>query len=120
MAFRVCPSCQYVWENRNDFLSDPDVKVVGYQVNYDDPDSGLVLFNHQVPMCGTTLMIEVLAFSDFYHGPICEDLLENTAQCPGYCRNMYSLERCAQECKCTFARDILQIIRDWPKRKRDE
>jgi hypothetical protein len=120
MSFKACPGCRYVWEDREEFLSDPDVEVVGYQVNYDDPNAGLILFTHQTPACGTTLALEVREFSDLYRGPICEDLLENTDECPGHCRDMSSLERCAKECNCTFARDILQILRDWPKRDNRE
>jgi len=120
MAFKVCPGCRYVWEDREKFLSDPNLVVVGYQVNYDDPNAGLVLFTHEIPECETTLVIEVREFSDMYTGPICEDLLENTEACPGYCRDRFSLERCAKECKCTFARDILQVLRGWPKRAKTE
>jgi len=104
-----------VWESRDDLLADPAVKIVGYQVNYADPNAGLVLFSHETPDCGTSLAVTMREFRDFYFGPICEDLLENTDECPGYCKNRDSLEPCFGKCKCTFARDILQILRDWPK-----
>ena len=120
MAFKVCPGCHCVWEDREKFFSDPNLEVVGYQVNYDDPNAGFILLTHEIPECEATLAIEVSAFSDLYTGPICEDLLENTEACPGHCRDMSSLERCAKECKCTFARDILQVLRDWPKRAKPE
>ena len=118
MPFKVCPDCKYVWKTREEFLSDPNLKIIGYQVDYNEPQGGLILFTHEIQGCETTLAVRVKSFADFYNGPVCEDLLENTEECPGHCSNIDSLDPCFEKCKCSFARNILQSLRNWPKREK--
>ena len=43
--------------------------LIGYQANFQSLDYGLFFFNHQANACGTTLVLNVAAFTDLYEGP---------------------------------------------------
>jgi G:T-mismatch repair DNA endonuclease (very short patch repair protein) len=45
-SFKGCSICNKVWKNRDGFLDDPDIVIVGYQVHFEDLTEGLFLFNH--------------------------------------------------------------------------
>ena len=40
-----CPVCSRKWESVEEFISDPETKVVGYQVNFDNLKLGFLLFH---------------------------------------------------------------------------
>lgn len=94
------------------FLADSAVSLTGYQADFEELVTGLLLFNHR---CGTTLAIPVAEFQDLYHGPVFEDRLTGTAECPEYCLRQDELAPCNQPCECAFVRGIMQVIRHWPE-----
>ncbi len=100
---------------REDFLDDPDVAIVGYQVDFEALHLGLVLFNHA---CRTTLSLEAGLFRDLHDGPVFRRKANGAPECPGYCVHRDNLERCPVECECSYVREILQVIRGWPKKPR--
>jgi len=111
-VFKRCGLCTAFWSDRNAFLADPGVRLVGYQPNFRDLVSGLFLFQHR---CGTSLALPAAGFTDLYDGPVFEPNRRGEASCPGYCLNETELRRCPVACECAFVREILQIIRHWPK-----
>jgi hypothetical protein len=115
-VFKRCTVCQRSWPDRDGFLSDPALVLIGYQVNFDDLEAGLLLFNHMVPGCRTTLAIDAAAFSELYDGPVFEERKTGTAECPGYCRHRDDLSPCPAQCACAYLREILPLIQQWPKR----
>ena len=71
--FKCCSMCQRKWETKEDFLSDPHVKLDGYQwnrkvalVRY--PAGGLLIFTHLCDDCGTSLGIAASDFKDAVPG----------------------------------------------------
>ena len=48
-SFKTCSKCGFVWPGRLSFLSDPQLRIVGYQVDFDKLKAGLFLFNHSCP-----------------------------------------------------------------------
>jgi len=110
--FKKCAKCQTVWESRDAFLQDPDLDIVGYQVSFSDLNEGLFYFNHS---CKTTLAIYAGEFTDLYHGPIFGNRATGTEECPGHCLHKSVLRPCPVKCECGFVREVLQIIRNWPK-----
>lgn len=110
--FKRCPMCDVAWSSREGFLSDPAVAVAGYQVNFDDLVAGFFLFQHT---CGTSLGIRVGAFRDLYDGEVFEAVATGTEECPGYCLRIQELEPCPAECECAYVREVLQVVRNWPK-----
>ena len=110
--FKICPGCRARWPERADLLGDPTVAVVGYQVDYASPADGLFLFNHA---CGDTMAIAVAAFLDLAERPLHRPSLAGTASCEGHCLHRSDLDPCRAFCECAFVRDVLQIVRAWPK-----
>ena len=101
-----------VWETRNDFLNDPDISIVGYQVHFEELHEGLFLFNHS---CNSTIAIKAGLFRDLYDGQMFEDRLTGTDECPGYCLIKYELKPCPAKCECAYVREIIRLILFWPK-----
>ncbi len=113
--FMACSTCMKQWPTASSFLSDPDVKVVGYQVDFVELESGFFLFNHLPGNCGTTLAVDVSALSHLHDGEVFSDRLEGRADCVGYCLNRANLTPCPAKCECGFVRNVLATIRSWPK-----
>jgi len=115
--FKECTTCHHVWENRDSFLSDPTLVLLGYQVNFLHLEAGLFLFSHETADCGTSLAIEAGEFADLYNGPIFETPHASIKKCPHYCLEETSLVPCPEKCECAYVREVLQIVKNWPKRK---
>ena len=110
--FKTCKSCLFKWGDLNDFLGDPGIKITGYQANFDDLAAGTFLFNHS---CGATLNLSVKNFDGLYEGPIYRERATGTKECPEYCLYQDKLDTCQNRCECGYVRDIIHIIRNWPK-----
>jgi len=110
--FKVCTMCQHRWEDRNAYLSDPDIVMIGYQVNFENLQLGLFLFNHR--SCETTLAIDAAHFADLYDGPVYAQSKAGTDECDERCLHQHDLEPCAGHCECAYVREIIQILRNWP------
>ena len=115
MPFKTCPLCHYDWQDRKKFLSDPNISLVGYQVNFGDLRAGFFLFTHEIPDCGTSMAIDAGKFTDMHDGPIFKERMEGTEACPGYCLHQTSLKPCPSHCECAYVLDVLQTVKKWPK-----
>ncbi len=113
-AFKICPGCRFVWPARADFLGDPDLVLIGFQVDLTDPHGGLFLFNHR---CGSTLALPVGPFLDLVGRPPVAPSLRGTPQCAGHCLHRSDIDPCRTVCECAFVREVLQVVRHWPKRR---
>lgn len=112
-VFKRCPTCGTVWQSQDDLLSDPRVRLAGYQVHFDELGLGLFYFDHA---CGTTLVTTVGDFRHLYDGPAYTTRKTGTEECPEYCLNKRELRPCPAECDCAQVRETLQLIHHWPKR----
>jgi len=108
-----CSPCGAEWTSRNAFLGDPDVDIVGYRANFDDLLAGSFHFNHA---CGTTLSLSVRHFNGLYEGTIFTERATGSDVCPDYCLYQDQLNTCPARCECAFVRNIIDIIKKWPKR----
>lgn len=108
--FKKCNKCGYQWETRDDFLSDKTIRVIGYQVFFEDLRLGMFLFNHS---CNTTIAINANLLLDLYDGPFFFDRKPEGRECPGRCLNKNILSPCSRECKCAFISEIIQVIKNW-------
>jgi hypothetical protein len=115
MSFRQCTSCAKLWQSQEEFLTDPEVSLLGLQVCFEDLMEGLIMFNHS---CKTTFSVEVSQFENLYEGPVYEERATGSGQCPGYCLNEKDLTPCPAKCACAFVREILQKIKLFPKQRR--
>jgi hypothetical protein len=111
-CFKTCPMCGFVWPEKASFLNDPTLKIVGYQVNFDEPMGGLFLFHH---ICGTSLAIKAEAFQDLYDGPMFTERMMGTKECGGNCLHKDDLRSCPVKCECAYVREIMQVVLNWPK-----
>lgn len=113
--FKGCPNCKQQWDSQQTFLNDQALEIVGYQVNFKDLRSGLFLFNHS---CGSTLALGVDTFQNLYDGEIYQERATGTDNCPGLCLHEHELGVCPTHCECAYVREIIQIIKNWPKGER--
>ncbi|MEI6563838.1 MAG: hypothetical protein WCO42_05975 [bacterium] len=114
MSFKIC-SCGYEWANREAFMADPLIDLIGYQVNFIHLESGFFLFNHLNSRCQTTLAIDVLLFKDLYHGEVFHERQTGSPQCPGYCVHRENLRPCPSNCECAYVREVMQVVKQWSK-----
>ena len=111
LPFKRCTCCpNKEWRTRDDFLSDPDIVLIGYQTNFEELKAGFFLFNHS---CHTTLSVKVELFLDLYDGPVFRERATGGPDCLGYCLHRSALMPCPAQCECAFVREILQIVRNW-------
>ena len=110
MMFKLCPKCGQKWETRKEFLDDKDLKLIGYQVHFEELELGIFLFNHT---CQTTLGIHANEFTDLYDGPFFTERATGSDQCSGYCLDQNSLMPCAAKCDSAYVREVMQVIRNW-------
>ena len=106
--FKVCPNCKKEWETRSNFIYDPEIEIIGYQVHFKHLEKGFFLFNHS---CQGTMAINVGEFSNMYKGPIFQERLVGTNRCSGYCLHESNLNPCPEKCECNYVREIIQIIK---------
>jgi hypothetical protein len=111
--FKTCPLCTEAWYDRDRFLEDAQLELIGYQADFENVNLGLFLFNHH--RCGTTLAIRSGLFADLYHGPLHSARRTGSETCPGLCLRSRELEPCPADCECAWVREVLQVIRNWPK-----
>lgn len=113
-GFKQCTTCGSKWSTRDQFLEDPDIEMIGYQVNFVELLAGFFLFNHS---CGTTLAVLSEAFEDLYDGPVFRERAAGSEECPEYCLHEDDLSPCPAHCECAFVREIIQSVKSWPKRR---
>ena len=109
MPFKKCSMCETLWQTREEFLCDPEIELIGYQVDFRELVAGFLLFNHT---CGTTLSLRVESFRDLYDGPVFSERRTGQDECPEYCLHSDELRPCSLGCECAFVREIIQIIRN--------
>ena len=112
MSFKKCSKCGFVWPERASFLDDPNLRLIGYQADFEELMAGTFLFNHT---CKTTLAIKADDFQDLYDGPMFTERMEGTEECGGHCLHKDDLRPCPMKCECAFVREIVQVILNWPK-----
>lgn len=109
--FKVCPKCSASWESREAFLTDKLVNLIGYQANFKNLDKGLLLFTHMANDCYSTTSIYVSDFDDLYTGVRYTENKALSEVCHQYCIDEKNFDRCDAKCECSYAREIIEIIR---------
>ena len=111
-SFLVCSCCGVSWDERDDILDDPQLDLVGFQVDFTGSSNGFFLFNHIVEECGTTIVVEVDRFADLQSGARFEKNLCGKELCPGRCGRIEDLVQCDKPCRNAWVRELAIIIRD--------
>ncbi|MEI6167022.1 MAG: hypothetical protein WCS52_07490 [bacterium] len=115
MMFKKCTGCGHHWGSREAFLSDPAIKLIGYQVNFVELETGYFLFNHLDPACLTTLALPVAQFRNMYQGEVYDIRMTGSVKCPGHCLHDKNMTACPAKCECSFVREVMQVVLRWPK-----
>lgn len=110
--FKTCPMCGQTWRTRDDFLDDADLRFNGYQANFSAMEHGLFYFTHEIPPCGSTMIISAEAFLSLYSGPRYTQQLYKNRECAELCNDRTQLGRCLNHCEYAFVREVSQIIKD--------
>jgi hypothetical protein len=111
-VFKKCPNCGYEWKNREQFLNDADIEIIGYQVNFTRLLAGYFMFNH---ICKGTFTVPAEQFKELYNGPIFSKRATGKDECNQYCLAKDELRSCPVQCECAYVREIISIIKNWPK-----
>jgi hypothetical protein len=111
--FQECLQCGSKWSARDEFLADTRVEIIGYQVDFDDLSAGTFLFSHS---CGAALSLSVRYFNGLYEGTIFTGRITGSHDCPEYCLYPDQLDKCSARCECAYVRNIIDIIKKWPKK----
>ncbi|MBU0681290.1 MAG: hypothetical protein KKD73_07700 [Proteobacteria bacterium] len=118
VPFKICPCCATVWQNREDFLEDSSLEINGYAPDFDHLLEGLFFFTHHVGGCFSTMTLKANTFAELYIGMKYQEHKTADADCPRYCFNKEELRRCEELCECAYVREIVDIIRQHPKKQR--
>jgi hypothetical protein len=113
--FKQCTCCHKIWDTREIFLSDPNIKIIGYKADFETLDLGMFFFNHLIAECCSTITIYVKQFKELYSGKYYGINKRGTNDCHGFCNSIENLNKCDVFCECVFVREIIQIIKEYPK-----
>ncbi len=108
--FKQCTLCGTQWPDLKDLVLDPNLVVNGYQAHLESPEQGLILVTHQVPDCGTTLVVAAGKMRPLYRGPNYSNRQTGTVACRGHCQEIEDLQACTANCDMAWIREALQWI----------
>ena len=102
--------CAFHWSNRADFLADKTLYYNGYQADFTDEERGLFYFTHETRGCGSTMTIEAVNFLPLYSGRRYDHSRKLSRECPRYCLESTNLQRCPNQCRHAFVREISEML----------
>ena len=108
--FRICGSCKRSWPGWDDFVRDPDVRLLGLQSMVTHPDANLLVFEHG---CGSSISILARRLRHLLPEPEPGDppaRLLGTDQCRGHCRRLEDLEACDAPCSNARDRELILLV----------
>ena len=110
--FHFCANCKVLWALRSQFLSDHEVKFLGYKpaVAVDAP--GHLAFRHE--RCYTKLDLDLESFMDLAGGPLVTESCAVRGTKVEYCLAGLAAS-CPLRCVCAYVWRTSRIIKDWPK-----
>jgi hypothetical protein len=108
-AFQTCGACRYSWSTWDAFVTDPEVRLRGFQAVIHMPDINLLVFEHG---CGSS--ISILTRRLRYLLPRRSDgptiRLLKTEQCRGHCLVLGDMEMCDAPCSNAPDRELIRIV----------
>ena len=108
---KKCTLCQALMTAR-EIVDDPAIKPIGTAFLADETsDTHYYFFQHEIPGCGTSFVVDVEHFKQFITEPIPEKKMTLGPGCEGHCANINDLTECRQECHfAPFRRFLLKMI----------
>ena len=111
-VFKTCSCCGVSWPTRESFLSDPYLRVDGYQSDFEFLEEGLFFLTHCKDDCHSTMTIPAREFADLYSGCRYPQSKALSQECPRYCVDKEQLARCDAYCECAYVREVLSIVKN--------
>jgi hypothetical protein len=109
-TFRVCGSCRRRWASGDEFLDDPELRVIGLQVAGHLPEVNLIIFQHA---CGSSVSVLTsrLRFlrPDSEQKPGARDLF-GTDKCRDFCLDLEDWTTCDRPCINAPDRELLVAV----------
>lgn len=108
--FKKCQNCEQIWRTLISFISDKNIRFIGYQARFDQAREGLFLFNHS---CKTTLAIKLTEFEELSLLKLSViSFSPPSSGCPGHCADASNLKACGNtDCQGKPIRDLIQILK---------
>jgi hypothetical protein len=113
VCFKHCPTCNVLWRQQSQFLSDPEVKFLGFRPAATPESLALIVFNHA--RCDTRLTFTLETFAELTVFPILCASCAITHKDTDYCLAGASGRPCPALCICAFVHNVSESIRAWPK-----
>jgi DNA-binding CsgD family transcriptional regulator len=111
--FQCCLGCKVLWSLRSQFLSDREVKFLGYERNQPVDAPGSLLFVHE--RCGSKLGLPLESFRGLTRAPLTAESCAARGEKAEHCLAQTSATECPLKCVCAFVWQTSHLIRDWPK-----
>lgn len=108
--FKTCGSCRKAWEQWQDFVLDPAVRLLGFQAIESLPDANLLVFEHK---CGSSISLLAKRLRHILPPPGEEDrlpVLFGSDICREHCRLVKDLEACDRPCANSRDRRLAQLL----------
>ena len=108
--FQICGSCRRAWPTWDNFVLDPDVRLLGLQSEIAKPDVNLLVFEHS---CGSSISILSKRLRHLLPEPEPGDPLTRlmgTDQCRRHCRHLEDLEACDAPCSNARDRGLIRLM----------
>ena len=103
--FKQCPTCKQ-WFSRKDILRSPDILPLGMSVSPDNPELGMLFFQHDVLECGTSFTIPIEEFFPLIEEPIPRQIL-TPPTCSVFCTHLEDLHACHMDCRYAPVRRLV-------------
>jgi len=108
-VFKVCGSCRHTWRTWEDFVTDPEVRLLGLQSSATVPDATVLVFEH---FCGTSVSMLTRRLYHLVPDHPAADWpsLRGSDECPGHCLDRADRAPCSQRCRHSLDRDVMALI----------
>lgn len=110
--FHYCANCKVLWAARSQFLSDREVKFLGYEPAAAVDFPGRLAFRHD--RCCKKLELDLGCFMELAGGPLVTESCAIQGKKEPHCLAGAD-SPCPLRCVCAFVWRTSRIIADWPK-----
>jgi hypothetical protein len=107
--FRACGSCSRIWLGWEEFVLDPELRLLGLQAVPERLDASVLVFEHR---CGSSVSVLTRRLRHLLPEPPAADWpsLRGTEECPGHCLSLEDLAACDRPCSNARDRDLIKIV----------
>jgi len=110
VPFRLCGCCRQAWATWQDFVLDPELRLLGLQAVPSEPDGNVLVFDH---CCGTSISLLVRCVRPHLPG-VDEEALTPVRlgydECRRHCQQLEDFVACDRPCPKARDRRIVQAI----------